>query len=138
MLLRIEISMKIQTKIQNQPNISFNILIMFFNRKFWCQHLCKQLFRAFSLEKLFFVSSNSLGECTMISLTSIWLLSKFDWSLELLVGCFHYRFIVGFNEQFFRRMILEAASGNAVLQLFLLTVDAIFPLRYQLYLTCLV
>ena len=39
MLLLVEISMKIQTKIQNQRSISLNTLIMFFNERFSCQHL---------------------------------------------------------------------------------------------------
>ena len=34
MLLLVGMSMKIQTKSQNQPSISFNPLIMFFNGKF--------------------------------------------------------------------------------------------------------
>ena len=54
-----------------------------------------------------------------------------------LVGCFPYRFVVGFDEQFFRRMNVEAASGNGALQLFLLKVNATVPMRYQLHLTCL-
>ena len=44
--------------------------------------------------------------------------------------------VVGFEEQFFRRISLEAASSKGVLLLFLLTFNAIVPLRYQLHLTC--
>ena len=55
----------------------------------------------------------------------------------LLVGRFPYRFIAGFEEQVFRRISLEAASGNGVLQLFLLTVNTIAPMWYQSHLTCI-
>ena len=34
----------------------------------------------FTLGMLFFASCNSMSECTMMSLTSVWLLNKFDWS----------------------------------------------------------
>ena len=54
----------------------------------------------------------------------------------LLVGHFPYRFVVGFKEQFVRRISLESASGNGALQLFPLTVSRIVPMRYQLLLTC--
>ena len=46
----------------------------------------------------------------------------------LLSGRFHYRFVVGFDEQFFRKISLEAASGDGTLQLFLLTVNTIVPM----------
>ena len=46
----------------------------------------------------------------------------------ILVGCFPYRFVDEFNEKNFRRANLEAASGNAVLQLFALKVDTIVPM----------
>ena len=39
MLLLVGMSMKIQTKIQNQQSIFFNTPIMIFNGKFWCQDL---------------------------------------------------------------------------------------------------
>ena len=55
----------------------------------------------------------------------------------LLVGRFPYISVVGFDEQFFRRISLEAASGNRVLQLFLLAINTIVPMRYQLHLTCM-
>ena len=42
MLLILGMNMKIQTKIQKHPSISFKTLIMFFNDKFWCQLLCQQ------------------------------------------------------------------------------------------------
>ena len=37
---------------------------------------------------------------------------------------------------FFLRISLEAASSNVVLLMFLLTVNAIVPMRYELHLTC--
>ena len=52
----------------------------------------------------------------------------------LLVGRFLYRFVVGFDEQCFWRMNLEAASGNVALQLLLLKVNTIVPKQYQLHL----
>ena len=55
----------------------------------------------------------------------------------LLVGHLPYRFVVGFKEQFVRRISLESASGNGALQLFPLTVSRIVPMRYQLLLTCI-
>ena len=52
------------------------------------------------------------------------------------VVCFPYRFVVGFDEeQFFRRMNLEAASGNNVLQLLLLKVNKIVSMLTKLHLT---
>ena len=52
------------------------------------------------------------------------------------VVCFPYRFVVGFDEeQFFRRMNLEAASGNNVLQLLLLKVNEIVSMWNKLHLT---
>ena len=55
----------------------------------------------------------------------------------LLVARFSYRFAVGLDEQFYQRMDLEAASRNGALQLFLLKVNTIVPMRYQLHLTCI-
>ena len=55
----------------------------------------------------------------------------------LLVGNFPKRFLVALNEQFFRRINLEAASRNGVSQFFLLTVNRIVPMRYQLDLICI-
>ena len=54
-----------------------------------------------------------------------------------LVGRFPYRFIVRPEEQFFRRISFETASGNVFLQLFLLKVNTIVLVRYQLYLICI-
>ena len=55
----------------------------------------------------------------------------------LLVERHPYKSVVGFVEQFFQGMSLEAASVNGVLQLLLLTVNTIAPMRYQLHLTCI-
>ena len=67
-------------------------------------------------------------------LTSIWLFSKFEWSKCSLLGV---RVVIGFDEQFFRRVSLEVAFGFGFLQSFLLTVNTIVPMRYQLHLTCI-
>ena len=45
----------------------------------------------------------------------------------LAVGRFPYRFLVRFSEKFFRRINLEAASGNGVLQVLLLKNNTIVP-----------
>ena len=55
----------------------------------------------------------------------------------LLVGRLPSKFKSGFEEQFFRRISFDAASGNGVLKLFLLAVNTIIPIRYQLHLTCI-
>ena len=83
-----------------------------------------------SFGKWFFASCKSVGE----RLTSVWLLSKFEWSK---CSFLDVRFVIGFDEQFFRRVGLEDAFGFGVLQSFLLTVNTIVPMRYQLHLTCI-
>ena len=54
-----------------------------------------------------------------------------------LVGRFPYRFKIGFDEQFFRKLNLQVAFNVAVLQLFPLAVHTIFPVWYHLHLTCM-
>ena len=56
----------------------------------------------------------------------------------LLVGCFLYRFAVGFDKQLFQRINLKASLENNVLRLILLTVNAIVPMWYELYLTYII
>ena len=121
-------SMKIHAKIQNQSSVFFNTLIMFFSRKFLCQHIWiiakektwrhslgrwtsnlewSKRFKganviekwrglignhllpayqdSFSLGELFFRSCSSADKSKMMSLTSIWLIYKFDCSKSYLL-----------------------------------------------------
>ena len=55
----------------------------------------------------------------------------------LLIGRFPHRFVMGFEEKCFQRISLEVAYSNGVLQLFLLTVNAIVSTPYQSHLTCI-
>ena len=56
----------------------------------------------------------------------------------LLAGCFLYKFVVAFGQQFFLTISLEAASSIVVAQIVsFYQLMQLFPMRYQLHLTCI-
>ena len=58
----------------------------------------------------------------------------------LIVGRFPYGFVFRFDEDFFRRIKLEARlllAMELLLQLLFLTVNTTVPMQYQFHLTCI-
>ena len=72
----------------------------------------------------------------MMSLTSICLLNKFDWSKYFLLGASHIDLDLDLMNKFFRRMNLEAASSNGTVQSSFLTLYScshVVPIAINLY-----